>query len=274
MSDPRLDYVDLPTWQQSKQQRLLGSDYIVIDPSNKLEEETSQLEFEVNNSAPLLFGPMSKFHVEGCFDTKANDAADWANATADEAANVLLAPNWFEMLIKSIDVFHNNQRISASNEACFIPAHLNSMMYAYMEPTAKKLLCPQPEHPGYCVPVDKDSWKIKTEPYTKYAKLVFGKKIIFTFLPYFQFPFHQGSNFLTNGLAPRMVPLQNLGKLSIRFTFFDRQDHIFREKPNSNKKYRFVFTDFKLILEEARLAPAFERTLLTLKKQLAYPGVT
>jgi len=71
-----------------------------------------------------------------------------------------------------------------------------------------------------------------------------------------------------------MVPLQNLGKLSIRFTFFDRQDHIFREKPNSNKKYRFVFTDFKLILEEARLAPAFERTLLTLKKQLAYPGVT
>jgi hypothetical protein len=156
-----------------------------------------------------------------------DDAANWANATADEAANVLLAPNWFEMLIKSIDVFHNNQRISASNEARFIPAHLNSMMYAYMEPTAKILLCPQPEHPGYCVPVDKDSWKIKTEPYTKYAKLVFGKKIIFTFLPYFQFPFHQGSNFLTDGLAPRMVPLQNLGKLSIRFTFFDRQDHIF-----------------------------------------------
>jgi hypothetical protein len=227
MSDPRLDYVDLPTWQQSKQQRLLGSDYIVIDPSNKLEEETSQLEFEVNNSAPLLCGPMSKFHVEGRFDTKANDAADWANATADEAANVLLAPNWFEMLIKSIDVFHNNQRISTSNEARFIPAHLNSMMYAYMEPTAKKLLCPQPEHPGYCVPVDKDSWKIKTEPYTKYAKLVFGKKIIFTFVPYFQFPFHQVSNFLTDGSAQRMVPLQNLGKLSIRFTFFDKHDHIF-----------------------------------------------
>jgi hypothetical protein len=29
-----------------------------------------------------------------------------------------------------------------------------------------------------------------------------------------------------------------------------------------------------LILEEARLAPAFELTLVTLKKQLEYPGVT
>ena len=186
---------DLPTWQKSKQQRLLGSDYIVIDPSNKLEEETSQLEFEVNNSAPLLFGPMSKFHVEGRFDTKANDAADWANATADEVANVLLAPNWFEMLIKSIDVFNNNQRISASNEACFIPAHLNSMMYAYMEPTAKKLLCPQPEHPGYCVPVDKDPWKIETEPYTKYAKLVFGKKNYFHLCALFSISLSPGVQF-------------------------------------------------------------------------------
>ena len=47
----------------------------------------------------------------------------------------------------------------------------------------------------------------------------------------------------------------------------------FEKKTNNTKRYRFVFTDFKLILEEARLAPVFERTLLTLKKQLAYPGV-
>jgi hypothetical protein len=71
-----------------------------------------------------------------------------------------------------------------------------------------------------------------------------------------------------------MVPMQTLGKLSIRFTFFDTQTHIFRNKANNTKKYRFAFEDFKLILEEARLAPAFECALLTLKKQLAYPGVT
>ena len=149
------------------------------------------------------------------------------------------------------------------------------MLYAYMEPTAKKLLCPQPVHPGYCVPVNKDSWKLDAEPYNSYAKQVFtGDKIFFDYVPNFQFPFYQGSNFLTDGSAPRMVPMQTLGKLSVRFSLFDKQDHIFRNKANHTKKYRFVFDAFNLILEEARLAPTFERTLLSAKKQLAYPGVT
>jgi hypothetical protein len=275
MSDPRLEYVNLPTWQQHKQQRLLGSDYVVIEPNNSLDEVPTQVEFEINNSAPLLFGPMSKFQIRGHFDTRATDNDDWTVCSAAEASNVLLAPNWFEMLIKSVDVFHNNQRISASDEARFIPAHLNAMLYAYMEPTAKKLLCPQPVHPGYCVPVDKDSWKLDAEPYSSYAKRVFiNLAFTFNYVPIFQFPFYQGSNFLTDGSTPRMVPMQNLGKLSVRFTFFDKQDHIFRNKANNTKKYRFAFTDFNLILEEARLAPTFERTLLAAKKPLAYPGVT
>jgi len=275
MSDPRLEYVDLPTWQQYKQQRLLGTNYVVIEPNNQLGEEPTQVEFEINNFAPLLFGPMSKFQIQGHFETRATDNDEWDGPTAADASSVLLAPNWFEMLIKSVDVFHNNQRISASDEARFIPAHLNAMLYAYMEPTAKKLLCPQPVHPGYCVPVNKDSWKLDAEPYNSYAKQVFtGDKIFFDYVPNFQFPFYQGSNFLTDGSAPRMVPMQTLGKLSVRFSLFDKQDHIFRNKANHTKKYRFVFDAFNLILEEARLAPTFERTLLSAKKQLAYPGVT
>ncbi len=107
------------------------------------------------------------------------------------------------------------------------------------------------------------------------AKQVFtGDKIFFDYVPNFQFPFYQGSNFLTDGSAPRMVPMQNLGKLSVRFTFFDKQDHIFRKKAGNGKKYRFAFESFEMILEEARLAPAFERTLLASRKHLAFPGVT
>ena len=154
MSDPRLEYVDLPAWQQHKQQRLLSTSYVVVEPNNSLEDTPTQVEFEINNNAPLLFGPMSKFQIEGQFQARATDNDEWEGAQAAEASNVLLAPNWFEMLIKSVDVFHNNQRVSASDEARFIPAHLNAMLYAYMEPTAKKLLCPQPVHPGYCVPVN------------------------------------------------------------------------------------------------------------------------
>jgi hypothetical protein len=173
MSDPRLDYVNLPTWQQTKQQRLLGTNYVVIEPSNKLEEEPTQVEFEINNFAPLLLGPVSKFHITGVFESRATNNDEWDAAVAAEASNVLLAPNWFEMLIKSVDVFHNNQRISSSDKARFIPAHLNAMLYAYMEPMAKKLLCSQPVHPGNCVPVNKDSWKLDAKPYSAYAKQVF-----------------------------------------------------------------------------------------------------
>jgi hypothetical protein len=105
MPDPRLEYVDLPTWQQSKQQRLLGTDYVIIEPSNKLEEEPTQVEFEVNNFPPLLFGPISKFQIEGRSETRATDNDKWAAVGAVDASNVLLAPNWFEMLIKSMMFF-------------------------------------------------------------------------------------------------------------------------------------------------------------------------
>ncbi len=150
----------------------MGTNYVVIEPSNKLEDVPTQVEFKINNFAPLLFGPMSKFHIEGHFECRATDNDEWGATLAAKASNVLLAPNWFEMLIKSVDVFHNNQRISSSDEARFVPAHLNAMIYAYMEPTAKKLLCPQSQHPGHCVPVNKDSWKIYAEPYSSYAKQV------------------------------------------------------------------------------------------------------
>ncbi len=83
MPDPRLEYVDLPTWQQSKQQRLLGTDYVIIELNKQLEEEPTQVEFEINNFAPLLFGPMSKFQIVGHFETRATNNDKWA---ATEAA--------------------------------------------------------------------------------------------------------------------------------------------------------------------------------------------
>ena len=89
MSDPRLEYVDLPTWQQYKQQRLLGTNYVVIEPNNQLVDEPTQVEFEINNFAPLLFGPMSKFQIQGHFETRATDNDEWDGPAAADASNVL-----------------------------------------------------------------------------------------------------------------------------------------------------------------------------------------
>ncbi len=168
---------------------------------------------------------------------------------------------WSYWFSEKLQVFRYRSKRSVA-EILYVPARY--MIYAYMEPTAKKLLWPQAQHAGYCVPTDKTSWKLDAQPYITYAKQVFhDQNISFDYVPNFQFPFYQGSNFLTNRSPPRIVPMQNLGKLSIQFSFLDKQTHIFRNKANHTKKYKFSFMDFKLVLEVARLAPAFECALLT-----------
>jgi hypothetical protein len=64
--------------------------------------------------------------------------------------------------------------------------------------------------------------------------------------------------------------------MHVRFTFFDKQDHIFR-KPSAGagaaKSYWFIFQEFKMCLEEAQLSPALERQLV-LKSKMEFPSVT
>jgi hypothetical protein len=267
-------------WMNARNQDLLSTDYVEIDPVNKADLDgdkfPSQIDFEYSALKPVLFGPMTKFAISGTFDVKKDAAAEWTAATGADVADVVLQFNWFEMLIKSLDVFHNNQRIASSNEQRFISAYLHTMLYAYMSPKSKRFLCPQAAHPAYCVPKDKNAWNAATQTWKDYAAHVFtGKFVYFDFFPLFQFPFFLGSNFM-NDAVPTLLPLDRLGKLHIRFTFFDKQDHIFR-KPAAGvgaaKSYRFKLQEFKMCLEEARLSPAFERQLAS-KTRMEFPGVT
>jgi hypothetical protein len=177
------------------------------------------------------------------------------------------------MLIKSVDVFHNNQRIASSNEQRFVSPYLHSMLYYYMSPDSKRYLCPQKAHPAYCLPKERGDWKVTSQAWKDYAANVFaGKAINFDFFPLFQWPFYLGSNFMTDPVS-RLLPLDRLGKLHIRFTFFDKQDHIFRKAANVTQSYRFTIESFKMCLEEARLSPALEKQL-TSRVKIEFPGVT
>jgi len=102
-----------------------------------------------------------------------------------------------------------------------------------------------------------------------------GKSIAFDFFPLFQFPFYLGSKFMTDSVS-RLLLLDRLGKMHVRFTFFDKQDNIFR-KPfagaGAAKSYWFIFQEFKMCLEEAQLSPALERQLV-LKSKMEFPSVT
>jgi hypothetical protein len=272
----RLNHVDMPHWQLGTKQALQGSDYVKIEPTSKIEPIPTQVDFELPNKKCLLFGNMSKFRVRGAFQQRAAANEDWANVKADEAAKVLLAPNWFEMLIKEVAIFHNHYKVASSSETRFIAPFLSAYLHQNMDPTMKKMLCPQESHPANCLPNMNEKWTHNAKGWTDYAKTVFkDDSFAFEYTPLFMFPFFQGSNFVSDtDSLPRLLPMPNVGRIQIRFTFFDSQDHIFRKKVGNTANYRFLFNDFDLFLEEARLSLPFEKQILSSKKLVAYPGVT
>jgi len=268
----------MPVWQRGARQALLSTAYTLVDPTTKIGPEPTQVDFDIPRDEHLLFGPMTKFRVKGVFQSLAEAAgSEWVNLSATENAKVLLAPLWFEMLIKEMSVFHDNYRIASSQELRHCSPFLNAYLYHNMEPLAKKLLCPQATHPAYCLPSAKDDkWNVANQNYKDYTELAFASAISFDYTPLFLFPFFQGSNYMTEHEVPRILPTPIMARLQIRFAFTDSQDHIFRKvDPATNKsKYRFQFQEFSLVLEEARLSGNFDRQLRLTKKPMAFPGVT
>lgn len=273
--DLRLTHASMPNWQLGTRQPLQGSDYIIVSPVTKFEDSPVQVDFELPSKKCLLFGTQSKFQICGTFQKLEKDSNEWKNLAAADVSKVLLSPFWFEMLLKEIAIFHNNSKVSSSNEARFIAPFLHAYLHQNMHPTAKKLLCAQPSHPAYCMPSGNEAWTVTSDAWKKYGAVVFAEKPIeFDYTPLFMFPFYQGSNYLIDGSTPRILPTPAMSRIQIRFSFFDSQDHIFKKLPADTNKYRFKFNSFNLLLEEARLSAPFERQLLTSKKQLVFPGVT
>jgi len=276
--DVRLSYTHMPNWQVGTKQVVFGSEYDIVEPISKIDPMPSQVEFELPTNKTILFGPMTKFRISGSFQTKVDDDSEWAVVpNAEEHKKVFLAPFWFEMLIKEVSVFHNNYKVTSSSETRFIAPFLHAYLHSYMEPTAKKLLCPQEAHPAYCLPENNEKWTSASEGWKKYSAQVFkgAGGINFEYTPLFLFPFYQGDNYMMEQEGvPRVLHMPKLGRIQIRFTFHDDQDRIFQPLGNNKAKYRFVFTGFNMIVEQARLNPTMENALQTPKKSLIFPGVT
>jgi len=79
------------------------------------------------------------------------------------------------MLIKSVDVSHNNQRIASSNEQRFISPYLHAMPYHYMDTATKQYLCPQKAHPGYYMPQERNQWNVTSKALKDYAAHIFNE---------------------------------------------------------------------------------------------------
>jgi len=101
-----------------------GSNVVVYEPTSK----SSQLfEFQLNSAQIPQFGVHTGFLIEGAFQ-KQDGTAAWTACTIDNAANVVVAPNWFDFIIKDIDIFHVNSEISPDD----VPTQAKPMHFFWL----------------------------------------------------------------------------------------------------------------------------------------------
>ena len=280
MEEAQFHFDDPVSWKVGTKQQLHGSEYEVIKPLKAIDEvQIKQLEYDILTNNPILFGTNTHFKVGGRFEKKAA-AGEWETMVAADSADVILVPNWLEVLIQSFDLYFGNQLVRHHDISSYVPAFINMMLYSTMDKEVKKYLCPEDTHPARCVPTSDTKWEFANGLWTAYAAEVLKDEAIkFSWIPLFTWPLHQAPNFLLAEGGMKALPaLRNMGKLSLRITFKDSFDCIWRKRlPANTNSYRWRFTQMDLALQEARVNPAVDRLLFSptgKSKVLHYPGVT
>jgi hypothetical protein len=274
--DPRFIFGDIPKWHTSFKQNLWGTELVTIEPTTKSD---TVFEFDFPTNSTLLFGPNSGFLIKGTFEKQKEDKT-WSEIEQTELSSVLVQPNWFENSIKSIDVFHNNTQVKAHDVPRYSDSFVNTYLYANMHPEIKKFLCPESCHTGNGVPTENaataSSWYGTDEnsEWRKYGQSIYQNTTKFRYVPPFTFPFYQQSNFCRAGRPPAALPMPVLGKMSVILSMKDDSKLLFAKAASNTAAYRFNLESVKLVVEEARLNPTFEKTFLSQKGVLAYEGNT
>ena len=281
LDDARFSYEAPPPWRTGGKQILHGSEYTVMENNNQFVTPPQKLDFEINTKRPVLCDLNTRFRVTGEFQVgkkaEGSEVVTWTRCALADADNVILAPCWWEILIRNIENYHSNYHLKTHDIPFNSDSHLNQFLYWAMDKTLKKSLCLEPCHPGNAVADSKGDWSWAADSaWRKYAATVFTDSLFyFHWAPLFLFPFHQSSNHVYDERPPRCVPVNYAGKIQTKLALKDNWDAIFKKKAGVTNKYRFVLTSMDLVVEEARLNPIIEKKLYQSSSKLLYfPGVT
>lgn len=269
-------------WRKGQQQKVQAISYKVHNRSHFIgkEEAPSCVEFTLKEDEIFSFGPQSRFLIKGQFQIQKGPTAVWTPCVAEDAANVVIIPNWFEMFIKDMDIFHGNTKVVSSGEDRFISQYINAWKYNYMDKMQKKILCPEPCHTGNGVPtvIGTAGWDVTADSeWRKYAAKIFvgADTFEFSWIPLDTQPFFQYANYFQNSQMPKVLPMPILNQLLIRFNFIDNQSHLFKaETTDPQNRFRFVLKDFRYVGEHMRLSKSFQNSFLNKRGVLSFPGVT
>jgi hypothetical protein len=282
--DSRLVFNDGLKWRSGNKRAIQSVQIAEYEPTTPLTTWPEIIEFSCNPDKAWLFGPMTKFHIKGKLLVEKTEGAvkSWKECVAGDYAFSTLVPNWWEMMIKSVKVYHNNHEISATNEPGPIVPLLNAFLYAHMDPQAKINLAPVSCHPAYCVPTKKDKWgggstaEATKDEFLNYAPHIFKSgEIEFPWIPPHTFPFWQGTNYPLDEYDSSVVPFNYCKKpLDIQIMLHSDQSRMIRVGATHTEKFKFQLTGFKLVVEEAILNPATEKAICSPRRRFKYRGLT
>jgi len=276
MIDARFAYPDPPTRRDVWKQALQNAETVCLLPTNK---SSTLYEFELpGRQSTYLFGSRAGFKIKGVFECKANAAAaatTYDKIAANDYKTFMLQPNWFENIVKSVDVFHNNTSIKCHDVPRYADTWLNTYLYSTMDKDIKRFLFPESGSPGRCVPTKLEGWTLEEDSeWHDYSKHVLDKaSLVFRYVPANTFPFYQQTNFGLDG-EPAAIPMSILNKMCISIQLKDDFSVMWGQTTANTKVYRFRIESIELVCQEAKLNPTFEKQYLTRTKPLHYRGLT
>lgn len=263
------------TWRNAKMQKTFGYEPRRFEPTKTITQTPKQIEFELEGSRPLSFGPQTRFFVKMAIQKRASaQGSRWNEIESNDFTKVLLAPNFFEKIIASYDLFLGNHRINAHDEHGLIAPEFNSFLYWFMSPHTKKILFPQDmKHP--CVITNTEAYNEKDSNYAAIVEecLFDPTGFSFHYVPFHVFPFCQTPNFYLD--CPQSnLPVQQTGKIYFRINLRENYSDYVLKKVNSNDEhsYRLAFKDIVLLAEEDRMSPATAK--IPRNQLFEYKGIT
>ena len=133
----RFAYDGPVNWKLGGKQILHGSEYTTMENNNQFnpDSQPTKLEFEINTEKPILCDLNTRFRVQGEFQKKAvAEGSVWTRCVPADYSKVMVAPCWWEILIRNVELFHANYHVKTHDIPFNSDSHLNQFLYWAMDP--------------------------------------------------------------------------------------------------------------------------------------------
>src|SRR6266404_7761200 len=124
--DQMFNFAPLPKAANGGKQRVYGVEYETY--TQILEAQPADCSFFLPGGPDQGYffatGPNTRFKITGGFEWKETAESDWAPCPAAQSRNVIVAPNWFDFLIREVDMFCGSSQVYTSDERRYMAAPL------------------------------------------------------------------------------------------------------------------------------------------------------